>query len=141
MKSSRDRNCLRRTAIWACALAFVMLRVPAFAQRNSQQQQCLANYVEIQIRVTDDQDRPAGQMIRVELLNESNVPIQQRFTDSEGQTKFQVSSIGDFHARATGGEIEETVSESITVICGDRSKMQFLHVKPKQTGTASVSIA
>jgi tetratricopeptide (TPR) repeat protein len=95
--------------------------------------------VDLQFRITDEHDRPIPVMVRVELLNSSSIPIQQRFirSGSEGETTFRVASVGDYRLHVTGDEVQEATSESVTVSCGDRSKMAFVHVKPKEASASA----
>lgn len=121
------------------ALLFLFYIPIAVGQAQPLDRRCLNGYVELQFRITDEHDRPVPFMVHVELLNSSSVPMQQRFVRSEGQTSFQVSSVGDYHVRVTGEDIQETNSETVTVSCGDRSKMTFVHVKPKEASGAAAT--
>lgn len=110
------------------ALLLLLLVMPAAAQRNRSNVQ---NAVDIHVRVTWENDRPAGQMLRVELLNESSVPVQQLFTNGEGEVNFRITGEGAFHVRVTGTEIQEAVSESVAINPLDRSRTIFARVKPR----------
>jgi len=91
---------------------------------------------EIQVRVTYEDDRPAGMQIRLELLNETGIPITQAFTDSEGRAVFRITNLGAYRVRASGIDIEDTTSESV-MVDQDGTRMVFVRVKTKASGVAS----
>ena len=103
---------------------------------------------DIQVRVSYANDRPLGEQIMVELVNEQSVPVLQAFTDSQGQVMFHVSWEGVYRARATGAAIEESVSDAVDIESSDRSKIIWLHVQQKpgldtstKTSTAAITSA
>lgn len=116
-------------------LLLLLLSSGASAQRGSGKSGT-PNPVDLRVRVTYENDRPVPAMIRVELVNESNIPIQQMFTDSEGQTGFLVGGDASYHVRVTGMNVEETVSESIAINATDRSRLLYVRVKPRADGNA-----
>ncbi len=89
--------------------------------------------VEIQVHVSYADERPAGQQVQVDLLNEESVPIDQTFTDSEGRASFRVktSSGGVFRVRASGPGVEPGMSDPISVSVGDRTAIAWVHVQQK----------
>ena len=109
----------------------------AFAQAHSQK---LA-VCEIQVHVTYNNDRPVGLYVRVELLNQQSVPMDQQFTDGEGRVLFHVSSSegGGYRVRVSGTDFEEAFSDAITVNPGDRMAVAYVRVQPKQTAGAPAS--
>ncbi len=132
-------SCMRWRNPVASLLWVLLCCSSAFAQGNPTRRECLNNYVELQFRITDEHDRPIPVMVHVELLNSSSVPIQQRFIRSEGEAKFQIAAVGDYRLHVTGEEVQETTSETVSVNCGDRSKMTFVHVKPKEAAGSTAS--
>ena len=95
---------------------------------------------EIQVRVAYSNERPVGQQIEVELLNEQSVPMGQTFTDSEGRAAFHVmvnSGNGVFRVRASGIDIESNTSDAIVVNPGDRTVMAWVHVQQKAGAATS----
>ncbi len=106
-----------------------LLTVPIHAQRSQQ------TNIEIQVRVTYEDDRPAGQQIKIDLTNASGIPISQAFTDTSGRAIFSVSSPGIYLVRASGTDIKETASESVEVDPMDHMRVVFLRVK-RISGTA-----
>lgn len=123
----------RKAAIFS--LVLVLTSLTALAQRGSGKSGA-TNPVDIRVRVTYENDRPVGAMNRVELMSESNIPVQQMFTDSEGQTTFRVAGDASYHVRVTGSAIQETVSDSITVNALDRSRVLYVRVKPLEDANA-----
>jgi len=103
---------------------------------------------DLQVRVSYANDRPLGEQIMVELVNEQSVPVLQAFTDSQGRVMFHVSWEGVYRARATRADIEEAVSDPVSIESSDRSKIIWLHVQQKpgvetstKTSTAAVTSA
>ena len=122
------------------ALLFSLLACPlAFAQGRSQK----PTICEIQVHVTYENDRHVGMQVKVDLLNEQYLLMDEQFTDNEGQVSFHVSSVdpGGYRVRASGIDIEEGLSDSITVNAGDRIMVAYVHVQQKQSAAATVSTA
>jgi tetratricopeptide (TPR) repeat protein len=124
--------------IFVCSLAFAQGRSPSTAPA----------VCEIQVRVSYANERPVGQQIMVELLNEQSVPGLQTFTDSEGRALFHIAGGGVYRARATGTDIEQAVSDPVNIEPSDRSAIIWLHVQqkvgagtPTNTSTAPVTSA
>jgi hypothetical protein len=97
--------------------------------------------VEVFVQVTFDNDRTAGDQIRVELINETGVPVGQTFTDSEGKTAFHVSSAGTYQVRVSGTPIQGTTVESIRIEDMDKSRTVYLRVKPRTDGVSTTTKA
>ena len=86
---------------------------------------------EILVRVTFEDDRAAGNQIRVELRNDSEVPVGESFTDSEGRASFHVVVAGQYRVIVSGTPIQGNTSETLRVEDMDKSRTVFLRVKPK----------
>jgi Flp pilus assembly protein TadD len=95
--------------------------------------------VEILVRVTFQNDRSAGDQIRVELVNDMGVPIGQNFTDSEGRTTFHVSNGGTYEIRASGIPIQGTATETVRIEDMDKSRTVYLRATPKSEATATTT--
>ena len=121
----------------ACTIFLTACGPAAMAQGTLQQRNCLNQAVDLQFRITDDRDRPVPFMVHVQLQNSSSVPIQERIVRNDGETAFQVTSPGDYRVVVTAEEIQETTSDTVTVNCGDRSKMTFVHVQPKEVSASA----
>jgi len=109
----------------------------AFGQARSQK----IVSCEIQVHVTYENDRHVGLHVQVELLNEQSLLMDQQFTDGEGRVSFHVSSTdpGGYRVRASGADIEEGVSDPITVNPGDRMTVAYVRVRQKQGAEAAVT--
>jgi Tfp pilus assembly protein PilF len=94
---------------------------------------------EILVRVTFEDDRAAGNQIRVELRNDSEVPVGETFTDSEGRASFHVAIAGQYRIIASGTPIQGNSSESVRVEDMDKSRTVFLRVKPKSDVTSATT--
>lgn len=118
---------LHRVATLSSLLA--LLVSTAVAQRAGQGK---VSSTELQVRVTYENDRPAGSQIRLDLTNESGIPISQTFTDTDGRGRFRLAaSNGVYRVKATGVDIEDTMSEAIPVDQLTASRLVFLRAKRK----------
>src|SRR5215469_10732967 len=93
--------------------------------------------VEILVRVTFQNDRSAGEQIRVQLVNEMGVPLGDTFTDSEGRVAFHVAAAGAYEIRVSGSPIEGTTTESVRIEDMDKSRTVYVRVKPKTDTTVT----
>src|SRR5271165_526491 len=107
--------------LFVCSLAFAQGRSPSTTP----------TVCEIQVRISYSNERPVGQQIMVELVNEQSVPVLQTFTDSEGRAVFQLAGGGVYRAKATGIDIDQSVSDPVYIEPTDRSAIIWLHVQPK----------
>jgi tetratricopeptide (TPR) repeat protein len=94
---------------------------------------------EILVRVTYENDRGAGDQIRVELRDDTETPVEQTFTDSEGKVRFHVSKAGQYRVVASGTPVLGTGSETVRIDEADKSRTVYVRVKPKVESTSSVS--
>jgi len=117
---------LRLTPVWLVQLLMVLAPTLCMAQgiNTNRQTSC-----EVSVRVTSENDRAAGDQIRVELRNDSETPIAQTFTDSDGRASFHISSAGVYRILVSGIPIQGTTSESVRVDDMDKSKTVYLRVK------------
>lgn len=109
-------------------LALVFLVPPLQAQRSQNE-----GPTDIQVYVTYDDNRPAGEQLRVDLSNAGGIPMSQSFTNSSGRTLFQVQSQGGYIVKVTGLDIQDGASESFEVFyCPNHCVRQvFVRVKDK----------
>jgi hypothetical protein len=91
------------------------------------------------VRVTFQDERPAGNQIRVQLLNDSEVPVGTTFTDSEGKATFHISVPGQYTVRVSGTPIQGTSSETIRIEEMDKSRSVFVHVKPRGDASSTAT--
>src|SRR5271165_1121279 len=115
--------------LFVCSLAFAQGRSPSTTPA----------VCEIQVRISYTNERPVGQQIMVELVNEQSVPVLQTFTDSEGRAVFQLAGGGVYRAKATGTDIEQAVSDPVYIEPTDRSAIIWLHVEQKPGASASTN--
>lgn len=94
---------------------------------------------QVLVRVIFQDERAAGNQIRVELLNDSEVPVGTTFTDSEGRATFHVSVPGQYMVRVSGTPIQGTTAETIRIEEMDKSRSVFVHVKPRSDASSTVS--
>jgi Tfp pilus assembly protein PilF len=95
--------------------------------------------VEIIVRVTFQNDRNAGDKIRVEIVNETGVPVGETFTDSEGRAVFHLSMGGTYEIRASGMPIKGTATERVRVEDMDKSRTVYVRATPQVEGTATAT--
>src|SRR6516165_2359504 len=91
------------------------------------------------VRVVFQDERAAGNQIRVELLNDSEVPVGTTFTDSEGRATFHISIPGQYTVRVSGIPIQGTSSETIRIEEMDKSRSVFVHVKPRTDASSTTT--
>jgi Tfp pilus assembly protein PilF len=127
----------RLTSAFLALLISLLPYSVAFAQGHSGK----PIICEIQVHVTYDNDRSVGPNVRVDLLNEQSILVEQQFTDGEGRVLFHVSSgsAGGYRVRASGADIEEGLSDPITVAPGDRMAVAYVRVQQKQAAGTPVS--
>jgi tetratricopeptide (TPR) repeat protein len=106
-----------------------------FAQLGSPD--CKTGDVELQFNLTDEKDRPLQQPVHVELLSDSGIPLQHHRSNAEGEIIFHVGGVGEYHARATGPEILESGSDTLTVNCGEHNKLGYIRIKLRPLNPAS----
>jgi Tfp pilus assembly protein PilF len=91
------------------------------------------NQVDIQVKVTYEDGRTPVPQLKLELLNFNSLPLIQLFTDKDGRADFIVNLVGtrddDYYLRATGNDIEQTVSDAIDVVHREGTHMVSLQVK------------
>jgi len=94
---------------------------------------------QIMVRVTLENERPAGDRIRVELLTGGGVRVADTFTNSEGRVTFTVTFPGDYRLQVSGSTLEGSTTATFHVDDQDKSNTVFVKVKPKVDQTASTS--
>ena len=127
---------LRLTLVWLAQFLLVLTPALCLAQgiNTNRQTSC-----QLSVRVTMQDDRAAEDQIRVELRNDSNVPVGETFTDSDGRASFHVSASGVYTVLASGTHIEGTASESVRIDDMDKSKTVYVRAKPRIDATQTTS--
>ena len=87
--------------------------------------------VDLLVRVTFDNDRAAGDRIRVELISETGTPVSENYTNADGRVSFHINAAGNYLVRASGIPIEGAVSENVRIDDMDKNRTLFVHVRPK----------
>ena len=118
----------RLTPVWIAQLLLILAPTLCMAQGPATGRTTSA---EILVRVTFENDRAAGNQIRVELRNDSEVPVGETYTDSEGRASFHVGIAGQYRILVSGTPIQGTTSEILRVEEMDKSRTVFLRVKPR----------
>jgi tetratricopeptide (TPR) repeat protein len=88
-----------------------------------------------------DNERPAGDRIRVRLVTGAGVPVTDSFTDRDGRVKFRVTFSGEFRLEVSGTPIVGTTVTNFRVEEMDKSKTVLVSVKPKVEGDTAASKA
>src|SRR5271165_5374974 len=114
-------------SMFACPVAFAQGRSPSIT------------VTEIQVRVSYSNEQRVGQQVQIDLLNGQSVPVAQTFTDSEGQAVFHITGGGVYRARASGADIEQSVSDAVDIDPGDRMALIWMHVKQKAGAATSAN--
>jgi Tfp pilus assembly protein PilF len=116
--------------------AYLLLSVPTVCV--AQGSMAHTTSVEIIVRVTFANDRNAGDQIRVDLINDTGVPVGQGFTDSEGRAVFHVQGAGTYEIHASGTPIKGTTIERVRVEDMDKSRTVYMRATPSEAaGTAT----
>jgi len=117
----------RISAVWVTQLLILLAPTVCMAQGISTTRQTSCD---ILIRVTFDDERSAGDRIRVELLNDSGVPVAETFTNSDGRVSFHVSFAGQYRIQVSGAPVQGATTVTTRVEDMDKSKTVFVRVKP-----------
>jgi lipoprotein NlpI len=125
----------RISPVWVTQLLILLAPTLCMAQGISTTRQTSCDLL---IRVTFDDERSAGDRIRVELLNDSGVPVAQTFTNSDGRVSFHVSFAGQYRIQVSGAPVQGATTVTTRVEDMDKSKTVFVRVKP-HSETASTA--
>lgn len=111
-------------------LPILLLSLSALAQHPGPMTD---NQIDIQVKVTYEDGRTPVPQVKLELLDNNGIPQKLLFTDKEGRADFiidlQISKTDNFNLRASGTNIEDTVSDTIHVMHRERTHMVYLQVK------------
>src|SRR5215472_5785971 len=122
----------RRSGPFA-VLLFLLIPLTVFAIAESAGNPSQAASGQIQVRVTLDNHRSAGEQLRVDLLNQALVPTHLTFTDSSGRACFRVEQPGEYRVRVSGNSILATTSDEILVDQTHPTKVALIEVKQRVT--------
>ncbi len=94
---------------------------------------------QVLVRITFENERPAGDRIHVELLTDAGVSVSNAFTDQEGRVTFHLTFPGAYRLQVSGSTLQGSTVATFYVEDQDKSKTVFVKVKPKveQDGATS----
>jgi len=95
----------------------------------------------LMVRVTFQDDRAAGDQIRVQLISETGTPVGEAYTNAEGRVSFHITSPGMFELRVSGTSLLGTATEQVRIDDMDKSRTVYVRVKPKTDATATATTA
>jgi Tfp pilus assembly protein PilF len=115
-------------------LPLLLFVLPVHAQQKGNE-----GPTDIQVYVTFEDSRPAGEQLRVDLSNASGIPMTQAFTDSSGRALLQVGGQGGYTVKVSGLDIQDGASESFEVFYCPTHCMRQLYVRVKAKAAAGES--
>ena len=125
---------------WGMAvLVFTMIGASVFAQRTGSGGNAntpgaglsLNQGATLTIRVAWQDDRPVEEVVHLQLLNSSGVPVSDTFTDNTATGRFSGLRQGTYRVHVTGLNIIETTSNNISVYRNDGTQMEVVRVTPR----------
>ena len=124
---------------WVTAIAIALL-TPLFCAGQAISNSRNTN-VNVMVRVVFENERPAGDRIRVFLATGAGVPVADSFTNQDGRTSFNITFAGEYRVEVSGSPIIGTTTLNFRVEDMDKSKTIFVRVKPKVEEAAAASKA
>ena len=95
---------------------------------------------EILVRVTFDDERSAGDQIRVELMNETEIMVSEsRLPMPKARCTFMSRFPGGYTVQVSGTPIQGTTTATFPFDDMDKSKTVFVHVKPHSDVASAMS--
>ena len=92
--------------------------------------------VTLQIRVVWQNERSIGQMVHLQLLNHSGIPIQETMTNYDGIGQFERLHPGAYSVKVDSMTIQEARLESIEIMDDEKLRIERIHVVPKDPNAA-----
>lgn len=87
---------------------------------------------EVRVKVVLENDSPMRNVqLQVQLLNATNAPIADSYTDTEGVVNFPGIPQGAYTLRVSGGELAATVTQRFTMNRSENTHSEYVHVKMK----------
>ena len=115
-------------------ILFVLMSLPAFPQRSGANPSVPTHNIELVVKVAFPNERPVERQTRVELLNIPGVPVDEGFTDSQGEAHLRNVRPGAYRLRVTSVDTEEMVTVSTFNIYREESiHYEQVYVKPRQS--------
>lgn len=94
---------------------------------------------QILVRVTFNDERSAGDQIRVELLSDAGATVANAYTDEEGRATFRVTFPGVYRLQVSGATVQGMSSTTVQVEDMDKSRTVYVQVKPKGDQSAATT--
>jgi len=91
----------------------------------------LSDDTEVQVRVTWHNERPVDDVIHLQLINSSGVPIADTFTNGQGMAEFRNQKFGTYQLRADGPNIQDVTTDRFQIVKGEGMHMEYVHVQPR----------
>ena len=123
---------------YLCPFRFPLLLVFLVVPLQAQREQRPEGPTNLQVYVFFENNRPAGQQLRVEMTNASGIPVTQGFTDSSGRTVLQAPGSGGYILKVSGESVQKDAAESVEVFyCPAQqcTRVVQVHVKAKAETT------
>jgi tetratricopeptide (TPR) repeat protein len=86
--------------------------------------------VEIQVHVTWENERPTGEVLHLQLLNQSEMAIQNTFTDKNGLAVFRNCRQGDYRIKVDGPKVATAITPWIRIMQSQGMHQEYVHVVP-----------
>ena len=93
--------------------------------------------VSLDVRVNFVNDRPAGNLLHVQLLSSGGTPVAEQQTGNNPRIEFNMLAPGTYRLRVTGPGIEDTTTDSFTISPGELSHQEVVRVKAKSTASGA----
>ena len=134
---------------WLCTLAVLLLFSSlCMAQRPRGGSNSLPNPgmpemgqdegVEIHVHVTWENERPVGDIIHLQLLNQSELPLQNTFTDKDGVAVFRNCRQGDYRIKVESPKIATAITPWIRIMQSQGMHQEWIHVSPADPNQPAV---
>jgi len=109
----------------------VLIALPAFVCIGTiAQRQQSDTRADVYINVTYENDRPAAQLYRVQLLSSGRMPLSDQFTNDRGQVAFHGIGTGSYQVVVTGTDIEPA-ELNFSVNPRETTRIEYVRVKRK----------
>ncbi|MGH9603153.1 MAG: tetratricopeptide repeat protein [Terriglobales bacterium] len=127
-----------RRFLWL-ALGFVLSAASLRAQGPDIRTQ---TQVWLRVLVTYENGRPAHRQLRVQLLTSTEGSLGENNTNDEGWVEFSNVPPGSYHLRISGFGVEDTTTNSFSILEGTRMHLETVEVKTSEKETpAAASLA
>jgi tetratricopeptide (TPR) repeat protein len=89
---------------------------------------------EVQVRLVWANDREVSDnSVHVQLLNSTNIPVQDTFADRDGNVWFHAVTPGSYHLKLDGPNIEDQTTDRFDIGYQERMHSEWVHLTPKKT--------